>query len=96
MFRGLVVVGALLLAAGCGSGTSAAPAKTVTVAPTPSISWDDNGRVACDSALDGAYSTAQVAAKMSTITELQDLALREQQLGNVTLIKAWCAKNYRR
>jgi hypothetical protein len=35
-----------------------------------------------------------VAAKMSTITELQDLALREQQLRNITLIKAWCAKNY--
>lgn len=93
MLKGLAIAGALLLAAGCGSG-SASPAKTVTVTPSASIAWDDQGRVACDSALSGAYSTAQVAAKMSTITELQDLALREQQLRNVTLIKAWCQQHY--
>lgn len=94
MVRGLVVTGTLLLAVGCGSGGAASPAKTVTVTPSASISWDEQGNIACQMALKDAYLAAQQSAKLSAITELQDLALREQQLRNVTLIKTWCAKNY--
>lgn len=94
MIRVCVAAGALLLAAGCGSSSAAAPAKTVTVAPTPTVSFDDMGRHACDAASKDAWLAAQGAAKLSMVKDLQDLALREEQLGNHQLIKAWCAQNY--
>jgi hypothetical protein len=94
MLKGLTVAGVLLLAAGCGSSGAATPAKTVTVTPSASISWDEQGNIACQMALKDAYLAAQQSAKLSTITELQDLALRESQLQNVTLIKAWCQQHY--
>jgi hypothetical protein len=89
------MAGVLLLAAGCAGGTIApAPTVTVTVTPTPSVSFDEQGRRACDAAAQDAWLAALAIAKLSSITELQDLALREEQLGNHELIKQWCARNY--
>jgi hypothetical protein len=94
MLKGLAVAGVLLLAAGCGSSGAATPAKTVTVTPSASISWDDQGTSACQSSRDGAYLAARMSAELSTIRDLQDAALREDQTGATTLVKAWCQQHY--
>lgn len=94
MFKELAAAGALLLAAGCGSSGAAAPAKTVTVTPSASIAWDDDAKVACQQAAAGAWSTARIAAKTSSVKDLQDLALREEQTGATDLVKVWCQQHY--
>lgn len=44
----VIAAGALLmLAAGCGSSGTAAPARTATASPTPRVEVDANGRAAC-------------------------------------------------
>jgi hypothetical protein len=96
MFMGVAVAGVLLFAAGCGAdGGSPAVPPTVTVTATPSIVLDADGREACQQAEQGAWLLALGLAKRSLVTELQDVALREEQLGNHDLIKAWCAEHYR-
>jgi hypothetical protein len=82
MLRGLVVTGALLLAAGCGSHAAATPK------PTPSVSWDDMGRKACAAAKDNADPAMEIDAPMSAMPEMA--ALRDDP----RLLKAWCAENY--
>lgn len=95
MTRQVLVAGILLLAAGCGGGVAApAVTVTVTVTPTPSVSFDEQGRRTCEAAAQDAWLAAMAMAKLSSVTELQDLALREEQLGNHDLIKQWCAQNY--
>ena len=89
------VVAALMFAAGCGSGGSPAVPPTVTVTATPSVSLDARGRAACDAAAKDAWLFAVEEAKLSMVRELQDVALREEQLGNHELVKAWCAEHYR-
>jgi hypothetical protein len=89
-----VVVGVLLFAAGCGSGGSPAVPPTVTVTASPSVVLDAKGREACQLAGRDAWLVALADAKLSTVTELQDVALREEQLGNHDLIKVWCAGHY--
>lgn len=94
----VATVGVLAMAGGCGSADNTAEppvSVTVTVTPTPSISWDQRGRDACDEAASDAWLVALANAKMSLIRDLQDVALREEQLGNNGLIKAWCAEHYR-
>jgi hypothetical protein len=94
MFKGFAVAGVVLLAAGCGSGGSPAVPPTVTVTATPSVTLDAKGREACELAARDAWLVALADAKLSLVTELQDVALREEQLGNHELIKAWCAQHY--
>jgi hypothetical protein len=72
------LVAVLACAAGC-SGSGTPAAK---------------GREACQLAGQDAWLVALADAKLSTVTELQDVALREEQLGNHDLIKAWCAQHY--
>jgi hypothetical protein len=96
MFKALIAGGVLLFAAGCGSdGGSPAVPPTVTVTASASIVLDADGRSACQQAEQDAWLLALGLAKRSTVTELQDVALREEQLGNHDLIKAWCAEHYR-
>jgi predicted component of type VI protein secretion system len=97
VFR-VAVAGVLVTVCGCSAaGNTAEPpvTATVTVTPTPSISWDQRGRDACDEAVQDAWLVALANAKMSLIRDLQDVALREEQLGNHDLVKAWCAEHYR-
>jgi predicted component of type VI protein secretion system len=94
----VAVAGALVVVCGCSAADNTAKppvAVTVTVTPTPTISWDQRGRDACDEAASDAWLVALANAKMSLIRDLQDVALREEQLGNNGLIKAWCAEHYR-
>jgi hypothetical protein len=94
MFKGLAIAGVLLFAAGCGSGGTPAVPPTVTVTATPSVSLDADGRSACQQAEQDAWLLALGLAKRSMVTELQDVALREEQLGNHDLVKAWCAQHF--
>jgi hypothetical protein len=94
MLKRLVIAGVLLSAAGCGSGGTPAVPPTVTVTATPSVSLDAKGREACQLAAQDAWLVALADAKLSTVTELQDAALREEQLGNHDLIKVWCQQHY--
>lgn len=91
----LLALAVLVGVAGCsGSGTPAAPPTvTVTATPTPAVSLDADGRSACEQAKQGAWLLALGLAKRSLVTELQDVALREEQLGNHELLKAWCAEH---
>jgi uncharacterized protein (DUF2147 family) len=77
-----------LAAAGCG-GRGAAQAKAT---PSPTIAWDIAGKLACVQAARN-DSVTRITAKASSITELQNTALREEQLNTIGLIKVWCAKN---
>ena len=95
MLRVLAVTAALMFAVGCGSDGSPAVPPTVTVAASPSISLDAKGREACQLAARDAWLVALADAKLSMVTELQDVALREERLGNHDLIKAWCAEHFR-
>jgi hypothetical protein len=92
MLKRLAVAGVLLFAAGCGGSGSPAVPPTVTV--TASVTLDAKSREACQLAGQDAWLVALATAKLSTVTELQDVALREEQLGNHDLIKAWCAQHY--
>ena len=97
MVKGLVAAGVLLLVAGCSSSgtTTGPPRATVTVTASPSISFDAKGRETCQLAAQDAWLVALADAKLSLVRDLQDLALREEQLGNRELIKEWCAEHYR-
>lgn len=91
MLRAVLAAGVLVLAAGCGSH----PSPAASDGPTP-IAFDDDATVACQQAAAGAWSTARIAAKTSSVEELQDVALREERTGATGLVKAWCVKNYQR
>lgn len=89
MLRAVLAAGALCVVAACGGSThpAAAPSKTATTAPSPSISWDLLGRRACESAAKGEELTAEADAKISKMPELSSL-------GGYSAVKAWCAENY--
>jgi Spy/CpxP family protein refolding chaperone len=89
MLRAVLAAGVLcVVAAGCASNhPAAAPAKTVTAAPSPSMSWDLLGQRACQSAAKGEDLTAEADAKISKMPELSALS-------GYPAVKAWCAENY--
>lgn len=87
MLKAVLAAGALCVVAACGSNTEATPAKTVTAAPTPSISWDLLGQRACQSAAKGEDLTAEADARISAMPELSTLR-------GYAAVKAWCATNY--
>jgi hypothetical protein len=88
MLKAVLTAGALCVVAACGSNhPAAAPAKTVTVAPSPSISWDLLGQRACQSTAKGEDLTAEADARISAMPELSTLR-------GYAAVKAWCAENY--
>lgn len=74
MLKGLAVTGVLLLAAGCGSGGAAAPAKTVTVAPKVTI--DEQATEMCHKLAEG--RTLEANAKYDKVDDVRALTMRIQ------------------
>jgi uncharacterized lipoprotein YajG len=72
MVKGLAVAGALLLAAGCGSGGSATPAKTVTV--TPRVTIDEQATEMCHKLAEA--RTLEANAKYDQVNDVRALTMR--------------------